>query len=192
MRRIFASVTAALILSVSLIGLNVGTAQAADCWSTFHARPTAAEAGVNNDPCSNVTVNTGNGWFANLYVQHFWSASGGMHITDIRGVMTVCASGSNIASVDARDLKLGRYDPPGGLIATQLSGTIHSTSCATMITPWKSARGCGGWDAPQGPNAYRAWVHGYWSVNTPISQGGTIDAVSHPSYYATVVGGAAC
>jgi hypothetical protein len=191
MRRLLKGIPAVLVLALAFIGLNVGTAQAADCWSTFHARPTAT--GTYADPCSTYTVNTGNGWSTVLQVQFFWDMSGGAHITDVRGLMLVCATGSNIASVGSNALDLGKVAPASGIYASSTQAPATSTSCVTMVTPYRAARGCGDRVHPSGPNAYSSRVHGYWHVNAVGGgTGGTIDDISMKTYFVSVIAGAVC
>ena len=92
MRRVLLVLAAALMAAVPLAGFTGGTASAADCWHTFHARPTGT--GWVSDPCAQRNYSDGFVTAA-VRVQHWWSQSGGAHIEDIRGTFTICNDNPN-------------------------------------------------------------------------------------------------
>lgn len=188
MKRISAWLAAALT-TAALALIPTGTANAATCWDTFHARPTGT--GWVSDPCASRDYNDGI-VTASVRVQHFWSQTGGPHITDIRGTYTICNYQAVRVSADAVALHR-RSD--GAEYASSIQGQQVSTGCATMVTVSKSARGCGATDAPAGPNAYQSYTEargaalvGQTLYREPPS--GYHSTAS--SYYLTVTAGAAC
>jgi len=162
------------------------------CQTTFHARPTSS--GWVSDPCAAEDV-------ADPYttravrVQHYWSMSGGAHITDIRGTYTICnRTPASIARVSADAVALHRDD--GVEYASSIQPQQVSSGCATMITVSKSVRGCGATDSPIGSQAYTSYTEARGSARTTdglllrVPTGG-YDTTPN-SYYRTVAAGAAC
>lgn len=164
------------------------------CQTEFHARPTST--GWFSDPCATQDYPNDGFVSAAVRVQHFWSMSGGAHITDIRGTLTICnGEPATIARVSADAVALHKRSDFAEYASSNQPQQV-SSNCATMLTVSKAVRGCGAADHPLGPNAYASYTEargGSRTVDGTLAREPNAGYYTTPSsYYLTVISGAAC
>lgn len=180
--------------TASVLVFTGGTAQASACTDQPHTRPTIS--GWAADPCAHETIDFGS-YTVRSSVDFYWSMSGGAHITDTRGFFRICNESSSITAVSADAVALHKFIAGGELFVQNTMTQQVSSDCATMVTPSRAVRGCGGRDAPLGPASYSLYNESrgaYRTTDGVLHRAPSGDAYygTLESYYRVVVAGAAC
>jgi hypothetical protein len=195
MKRKILGILGALALTLPfLLALGGGTANAADCYHTFHARPTAP--GWYSDPCGAKDYSSDGFVTAAVRVQFFWETAGGPHITYVRGTQNECLVATTIGNrVRAEATALHRVSDFAEY-ASSIQGTIETSNCAMQITVNKAVRGCGSTDAPIGTHAYQSYTEARGSFvgsdGRTVREPATGYFTTPFTYFRSVTAGAAC
>lgn len=113
-------------------------------------------------------------------------------VDEVRGVGLVGRNSYVVERMQIDELRLGRYDAPGGVVRTCIScpGNSGLASYVTRSTGWFDVRHCGEADSLGG---YRTWVHMIYSIRwTDGSLTTGLDWYSYPTRWRVAAQSGSC